>query len=297
MKEIDSTLKVGSFLRGDTYLIIRFISSDRIGCTYEAEHVFLEKRVAIKEFFPKDFCYRDEATSHVAVGRVDKKALVENLRSKFIEDVRSLCNLHHSCIMSVSDMFEENGTVYFVLAPMGSRSIEYIINQEGPLDEKRAVGYIIQVAEILKYIHFNNRLHGDINPAKIFLDDNDNVVIGHIRLRQAERFAEIIEEADLDPEALQPPISPYESPELHINSYSYYLAPSADMYSLGATLYIMLTGVTPLDFSHRFAGDELKPLPSRISAGTRNAIAAAMNLSRKKRPQSMSEFLQLLEIH
>ena len=55
MRETAGTLKEGSFLREDTYRIIRFISSGGFGCTYEAEHVLLEKRVAIKEFFVKDF--------------------------------------------------------------------------------------------------------------------------------------------------------------------------------------------------------------------------------------------------
>ena len=56
-----------TFLQGGKYRIIRFISSGGFGCTYEAELVLLHKRVAIKEFFVKDFCNRDENTSHVTV--------------------------------------------------------------------------------------------------------------------------------------------------------------------------------------------------------------------------------------
>ena len=52
-------LSVNSFLQGGKYRIVRYISSGGFGCTYEAEHVLLGKRVAIKEFFVKDFCNRD----------------------------------------------------------------------------------------------------------------------------------------------------------------------------------------------------------------------------------------------
>ena len=49
-------LSVNSFLQGGKYRIVRYISSGGFGCTYEAEHVLLGKRVAVKEFFVKDFC-------------------------------------------------------------------------------------------------------------------------------------------------------------------------------------------------------------------------------------------------
>ena len=73
-------LSVNSFLQGGKYHIVRYISSGGFGCTYEAEHVLLGKRVAIKEFFVKDFCNRDEHTCQVTVGTESKKGLVEKLR-------------------------------------------------------------------------------------------------------------------------------------------------------------------------------------------------------------------------
>ncbi|MBP3419629.1 MAG: hypothetical protein J6K74_03445, partial [Marinifilaceae bacterium] len=61
-------LSNGTLLQGGKYKIVRYISSGGFGCTYEAEHILLDKRVAIKEFFVKDFCNRDEATKHVTIG-------------------------------------------------------------------------------------------------------------------------------------------------------------------------------------------------------------------------------------
>lgn len=71
------SLPNGTLLQGGKYKIVRFISAGGFGCTYEGEHVMLHKRIAIKEFFVKDFCNRDGQTSHVTVGTQSKVALVE----------------------------------------------------------------------------------------------------------------------------------------------------------------------------------------------------------------------------
>lgn len=83
-------LKNGTFLQGGKYRIVRFIGSGGFGCTYEAQHEMLEKRVAIKEFFVKDFCNRDEVTCHVTVGTQSKKGLVAKLRKKFVDEAKAL---------------------------------------------------------------------------------------------------------------------------------------------------------------------------------------------------------------
>ena len=92
-------------LQDGKYRIVRFISSGGFGCTYEAEHIMLEKRVAIKEFFVKDFCNRDESTAHITVGTLSKKGLVEKLQRKFIDEAKALCRLQHPGIVSVQDVF------------------------------------------------------------------------------------------------------------------------------------------------------------------------------------------------
>ncbi len=72
MEEEKHYLPGGTLLQDGKYRIKRYLSSGGFGCTYEAEHVKLRKRVAIKEFFAKAFCNRDEATFCVSVGVTSK---------------------------------------------------------------------------------------------------------------------------------------------------------------------------------------------------------------------------------
>ena len=286
---MDMHLPVNTLLQGGKYRIVRFISSGGFGCTYEAEHVLLEKRVAIKEFFVKDFCNRDETTSQISVGTVSKKGLVDKLRRKFIDEAKALCRLHHPGIVSVSDVFEENGTAYYVMDYVDGKSLGDLVNREGPLSEERALRYIRQVSAALQYVHENNRLHLDIKPGNIMIDGNGNAIL--IDFGASKQYDE---EAGENTSTLLGKTPGYAPPEQMSNSVVKFL-PATDIYALGATLYKMLTGVTPLDANLRISGEELGPLPSHVSGATRGAVSAAMSINKNKRPQTVSAFLQLLE--
>ena len=158
-------------LQGGKYRIIRFISSGGFGCTYEAELVLLHKRVAIKEFFVKDFCNRDENISYVTVATQSKVKLIERLKNKFIEEASALFSMQHSNIVRVTDVFEENGTAYYVMDYIDGKSLQEIVKEKGALDEDMAVYYISQIADALKYVHSLNRLHLDIKPGNIMVNN------------------------------------------------------------------------------------------------------------------------------
>ena len=165
-----------TLLQGGKYRIIRFISSGGFGCTYEAELVLLHKRVAIKEFFVKDFCNRDENNSYVTVATQSKVKLVERLKKKFIEEASALFSMQHLNIVRVTDVFEENGTAYYVMDYIDGKSLQDIVKEKGALDEDLAVNYITQIADALKYVHSLNRLHLDIKPGNIMINENNQAI-------------------------------------------------------------------------------------------------------------------------
>lgn len=277
-------LKDGITLQNGKYRIIRFISSGGFGCTYEAEHVMLEKRVAVKEFFVKDFCNRDETTAHVTVGTLSKKGLVSKLKKKFLDEAKALCRLSHPGIVHVSDVFEENGTAYFVMDFIDGKSLSEIINIQGPLSEKQALRYIEQVCNALSYVHSNNRLHLDIKPANIMIDGNDNAIL--IDFGTSKQYDE---ESGENTSILLGKTPGYAPPEQMSNKVQQF-TPATDIYALGATLYKMLTGITPPDASDRIAGEKLASLPDIISTTTRSAINHALELNKTARPKNIENF-------
>ena len=123
-------LKEGALLQNGKYKIERFINSGGFGCTYEALHTMFDEKVAIKEFFVKDFCNRDENTSHVTVGTQGKKALVEKLKRKFIEEAKVLYKMKHRGIVTVKDIYEylkESGKYNDVLPLMEEYMSKYCV--------------------------------------------------------------------------------------------------------------------------------------------------------------------------
>ena len=103
-------LAEGTLLQGGRYRITRLIGMGGFGCTYEAIQTGLDERVAVKEFFVRDFCNRDGATARVTVGTEGKRALVDKLRGKFVAEARALSRMRHPGIVRVRDVFSENGT-------------------------------------------------------------------------------------------------------------------------------------------------------------------------------------------
>ncbi len=281
-------LSEGTLLQGGKYRIVRFISSGGFGCTYEAEHVMLQKRVAIKEFFAKDFCNRDGATSRVTVGTESKAPLVNKLRCKFIDEARALSKLEHPHIVRVSDVFEENGTAYYVMDYIDGRSLGDISNEQGAIPEYKAVKYIRQTAEALKYVHNHHMLHLDIKPSNIMIDEQDNAVL--IDFGASKQYDEESGENTSTLMGKTPGYAPLE--QMGNDVVQFHAA--TDIYSLGATLYKLLTGNTPLSANRLASGEQLRPLPDAISKNVRDAVNAAMRSIKAERPQNIDEFLNIL---
>ena len=139
-------LRNNTLLQGRKYKIVRFIASGGFGCTYEAHHMLLDMRVAVKEFFVSDFCNRDEATGQVTVATKSKVALIGKLKKKFMDEARALFKMKHPGIVRVIDIFEENGTAYYAMEYIDGQSLSDVVKKRGKLPEAEAVGYIRQVA-------------------------------------------------------------------------------------------------------------------------------------------------------
>lgn len=281
-------LAPGTLLQGGKYRIIRFISSGGFGCTYEAVHTGLNGRMAVKEFFVQDICNRDDATGRVSVGLQSKAQTFDKLREKFIREAQSVFALSHPGIVHVSDVFEENGTAYFVMDYIDGCSLADLVDKNGPMDEATALGYMRQVCAALDYVHANGRLHLDIKPGNIMVDRAGRAVL--IDFGASKQYDSGTGENLSTLLGFTPGFAPPEQMTADVSRF----LPATDVYALGGTLYNLLTGEAPLSANLRYAGDELKPLPESVSPSTRRAVEAALQLNKSARPQSVAEFAALL---
>ena len=283
-------LPIGTLLQGGRYEIIRYISSGGFGCTYEARDTKFKniaKSLAIKEFFVKDFCNRDAATNCISVATQGKAELVEKLRDKFLAEAAALYSFDHPNIVRVTDTFEENGTAYYVMEFIDGSSLANIVEKNGPLSEEKALGYIRQVADALKYVHSQNYLHLDVKPHNIMVDGNDRAVL--IDFGVSKQYDEANGANTSTLVGSTPGYAPLEQSGSGIREFS----PTTDIYSLGATLFKLVTGMNPPVASE--VNENGLPTPVGVSSALFHAIETAMQPRRKDRPQNIDEFLCLVE--
>jgi len=158
----------------------------------------------------------------------------------------------------------------------------------GPLCEHDALKYTHHIAEALAYIHDKNILHLDVKPANVLLRQNGESVL--IDFGISKRYDDEGGQTSTTPVGISKGYAPVEQYNQGLTNFS----PATDIYSLGATLYKMLTGQTPPEAS-LLLDDEVELIrPANVSFATWVAVEKAMEPRRKRRPQSIGEFLQLL---
>lgn len=296
-----SELKSGAHLQGGKYIIEKVLGQGGFGITYLAEQINLGRKVCIKEFFMKEYGERtaakasdDDETVLAAVSPVTSAAgeIMERYRVKFVKEAKTIARLDHPGIVRIHDVFEENGTAYYVMDYIEGESLYEKVKRDGALDENRALEYIHQASEALAYVHSNNIMHLDFKPANILIRKSDDKAI-LIDFGTSKQYDSDGSQTSTTPVGLSAGYAPLELMKVGgVQTFS----PETDVYSLGATLYYLVTGQNPPDASERMEmimeGETLS-FPANISNTVTNAIEKALQ-SRKKRPQTVAEFLGLL---
>ena len=283
-----NSLQTGEILFGGRYRIVRTLGQGGFGITYEAEQVALGRKVAVKEFFMKDCCERDAETSVVSVPTQSNRDLVEKFKAKFIREARMIASLDHPNIVRVIDVFEENGTAYYVMENLPGGSLAEKVKQQVRLPEEEALRYIREVSSALSYIHGRNLVHLDVKPSNILLNAKGDAVL--IDFGISKHYDESGSQTSSTPVGISKGYAPLEqSRDGDVSQFT----PATDIYSLGATLYNLVTGLVPPEAS--IVTEDGLSRPAGISDEAWRAIERAMQPRRKDRPQSVASFLSLLK--
>ena len=282
-------LQPDSTLQGGKYRIIEKLGQGGFGITYLAENTLLLGKVAIKEFFFKEYCNRDDSTSRVTIPTSGNREIVERFKQKFIKEARTIFSLNHPNIVRILDVFEENDTAYYVMEYIEGESLGDMVKRRGAIPEAEALGYVKDAASALEYIHSKNINHLDIKPGNLVLRKEDGKVLV-IDFGVAKQYDLATSQGTTTtPVCISPGYSPMEQYSKNgVQTFS----PQSDVYALAATLFKLLTGNTPPEATN--IQDEGLPVAElqekQISRPVISAIAMAMK-GRYERTQSVAEFV------
>ena len=275
-------LPIGAELQMGKYRVERYLSSGGFGNTYVVRNVEFDEVFAMKEFFMKGVNERDKGDStHISVSNPTNTEQFEQQREKFKKEARRLRSLHNKHLVQVHDLFEENGTAYYVMDYVEGESLSALLKRTGqPLPEREGLRILSEVLEGLEEVHKQKIWHLDLKPGNIMLDKQGNAVL--IDFGASKQLTSSGYATSTVSMCYTPGYAPSEQVDQNIER----IGPWTDLYALGATLYNILTRNNPPAISDLSEPNAFR-YPAVVSANTRKLIEWMMNPSRQRRPQSI----------
>lgn len=256
---------------GDRYRVEAELGSGGMGTVYRAEHVMMEKRVALKVLHPN-------------------LAVVGSVMDRFQREAVALSRIEHPNVVAATDFGKlKNGSYYLALEYVDGRNLAETLQAEGLFDVLRTLHISHQIAEALNAAHGHGIVHRDLKPHNVMLS--------------GQRGAEVVKVLDFGLAKLRS--KTIEGSTANIGAVfgtPHYMAPEqvastnvdarADLYSLGIMMFEMLTGRRPFDADSPNLVLDLQmsqpppPLPDHLPDAVRSLVAELMQKLPEARPES-----------
>ena len=281
--ENKNVLSVGSLLQGGHYRIERHLGSGGFGNTYQVTDTTSGMLMAMKEFYLKGVNDRDADSRSVSVSNDDNKPEFESQKMKFRKEALRLSGLRHPNVVQVYDLFEENGTAYYVMDYVQGESLSARMRNQGhPFTEAEVLNITGQLLDALGTVHAQNIWHLDLKPGNVMAANDGHYVL--IDFGASKQFHDVEGHSLSTSTGLcyTPGYAPTEQIAVETNR----IGPWTDLYALGATMYNLLTMQTPPSVSAIQDGEGFN-FPAGVSTPMQRLVRWLMEPNRKNRPQSV----------
>lgn len=274
-----------TILKGQ-YLVGCALGEGGFGITYIGWDLFLHMPVAIKEYFPSGVVIRDQGqhTVNVFAGKDEQSFLLG--RDRFFREAQKVARFDNNPgVVSVKNCFLENGTAYIIMEYISGINLgTYAAQRGGKLGFQETLQLLKTPIQTLEELHRYSTYHRDISPENLMLSKTGTVKLidfGSAMESDSEKKTRVL--------MVRSGYSPVE-----MYSSTGKDGPYSDVYSMAATIYKLITGVTPPAATERLNADSLvRPTMlgvKEISQEQEAALMKGMAVQLNDRYQTMAEF-------
>ena len=270
------------------YRIESVLGAGNFGLTYLATDGNLNLKVALKEYLPGDYAFRNEDSTVQPKAGEATETFQWGLQ-RFMDEAKTLASFRHPNIVRVMRFFEANKTGYMVMEFVEGKPLSGWITTRRPLSKQALLETVMPLLDGLEVIHKAGYLHRDVKPANVFMREDGGPVL--LDFGSARQLAGGSQELTA---LVSPGYAPFE--QYHTQGKQ---GPWSDLYALGGVMYWMATGNKPLESAARVREDHLPPASQVVGAQLYGAeLLAAIDWALKShendRPQSVGDFRRAL---
>ena len=263
------------------YLVGRVLGQGGFGITYLGWDIALERKVAIKEYYPKEQVSRNPGSRRLTWYHDEQAQLARKdgmemfLKMSRVDDIPG--------VVRVRELFQENDTAYIVMDFVEGETLNARLKRSGPMSWDQAKEIFRPAIRAMEQVHKAGLIHRDLSPDNLMLTPEGQVFI--LELGAAKDLN--VNQGASSMQVAKHGFSPFEQYTLRGSS-----GPWTDVYAMAATIYFTLTGKIPPIAIDRAEDDTISWDLPRLDTLPRQALEAlkkAMVVSAKKRTQSMEE--------